>query len=256
VYLPSGGSIVIDKTEALTAIDVNSGKIKGERSMDEMILKTNMEAAAEIARQIRLRDISGIIVVDFIDMENHSDVGKIEKAVKDSFSSDSAHITIGKISGLGLLEISRQRMRTSFPENNLVQCPHCNGFGKVLSEESVALSVIRKIEQFLADEKPEALTVECASGTDLFILNHKRKLIADLESSYKSSIEVMRGASLKGDECVITNKVVEQDERVRASNKVASSGIKQPAYAQPTSQQQDSEGEDRKVGGWIRRIFR
>jgi ribonuclease E len=259
VYLPSGGSIVIDKTEALTAIDVNSGKIKGERSMDEMILKTNLEASTEIARQIMLRDISGIIVVDFIDMENQADVNKIEKTVKDALSHDSAHTTIGKMSGLGLLEISRQRMRTSFPENNLVQCPHCNGFGKVLSEESVALSVIRKIEKFLVDKRPKSLIVECASGTDLFILNRKRRNIAELESSYKVSIEITRGWSLKGDECNIFDRSSEQEEHTKVANKATANGA---SNAKPTAgvrtdvSPRDYQKEITQKRGWLRKIFR
>ncbi|MDR0630451.1 MAG: Rne/Rng family ribonuclease [Holosporales bacterium] len=220
VNLPSGGSIVINKTEALTAIDVNSGRIRGERDLKGTALKINLEAAVEVAKQIELRDISGIIVVDFIDMESQADIESVENKMKEAISLDSSRVQISKISKLGLMEISRQRLRTSFPDNNLIRCPYCNGIGKILSMESTALSVIRQIEKFLVEENAEEILVEVASNIDTFILNQKRKLIISIENTYETSIEIRRNLSLQGGECLITNKVKAEVLNLKNSNTI------------------------------------
>ncbi|MDR0744610.1 MAG: ribonuclease E/G [Holosporales bacterium] len=201
VPLPSGGTIVINTTEALTAIDVNSGKLKTERAIEDTALKTNIEAAYEIARQLKLRDIAGIIVIDFIDMIERNSISKIEKVFKDAIKDDYSSLQIGKISQFGLLEISRQRLRQSLSDSNFVVCQHCRGSGKVFSNESSALSILRKIENFLINNKPKSVLVEVADGIDLFILNTKRKLIIDMENMHKTNIEIWRNPSFLVHEC-------------------------------------------------------
>jgi ribonuclease E len=206
VSLPSGGSIVINVTEALTAIDVNSGKSKNERNIEETALKTNLEAIPEIARQIKLRDIAGIIVIDFIDMMDRQANVKVEKKMLDAMKNDSSDIQITKLSQFGLMEISRQRLKKSLVDSNFVQCKHCAGYGKILSTETIALSVIRKIENFLSTQSAESLIVEVASGVDLFILNQKRKLLAEMEAAYNTSIEIIRSSVIELTDCKITIK--------------------------------------------------
>ena len=206
VVLPSGGTIVINQTEALTAIDVNSGKMRNERALEDTALKTNLEAAIEIARQIKLRDIAGIIVIDFIDMGEYSSISKVEKKFKDAVKDDYSSMQIGKISQFGLLEISRQRLRASLADSNFVQCKHCGGSGKILSNETVALSVLRKIETFLVKEKPKSIIAEVANGVDLFILNNKRRLIVEMEETFNTSIEIIRNLAINALDCKIIVK--------------------------------------------------
>ena len=136
VYLKSGGYIVINRTEALVAIDVNSGKSTRERNIEETAVKTNIEAAEEVARQLRLRDLAGLIVIDFIDMEDGRNIRKVERRLKDAMKADRARLQIGRISNFGLLEMSRQRLRPSLPETSSQICPHCRGTGNILSTES------------------------------------------------------------------------------------------------------------------------
>ncbi|MDR1333401.1 MAG: Rne/Rng family ribonuclease [Holosporales bacterium] len=218
VGLPSGGSIVINSTEALTAIDVNSGKLKNERDMDGTALRTNLEAAVETARQIKLRDISGIIVIDFIDMDDHTSCASIEKKVREAMKNDSAHINIGKISQFGLLEMSRQRMRTSVIESSFVQCRHCNGCGKVLSDETVAITVIRRLENELASVKAKHVIVEVSRGVDLYILNHKRKLLSELETKFSTFIEIASSANLSAAEYNVVVKEPQLNEYAKVKS--------------------------------------
>lgn len=206
VVLASGGSIVINSTEALTAIDVNSGKNKHEKSIDNTALKTNLEAAVEIARQIKLRDIAGLIVIDFIDMNDHSFVNKVEKKFKDAMKDDYSNVQIGRISQFGLLEISRQRLRQSLSDANFVICKSCNGAGKILSDETVGMSVIRQIDGYLVGANAKSVVVEVANGVDLFILNKKRKQLIDIETNHNVSIEIIRNPSLNPSDCEILIK--------------------------------------------------
>lgn len=206
VILPSGGSIVINTTEALTAIDVNSGKSKHERDIGGTALKTNLEAAVEIGRQIKLRDIAGIIVIDFIDMEERQANIKVEKKMRDAMRNDYSSIQFSRLSQFGLMEISRQRLRTSLADATFIQCSHCGGSGKILANETVALSVIRKIENSLVKENAKSILVEVAPNVDLFILNHKRKLISEMESSYNVSIEITRNSVFSPMDCKVIVK--------------------------------------------------
>ncbi|MDR1391312.1 MAG: ribonuclease E/G [Holosporales bacterium] len=213
VTLPSGGSIVINTTEALTAIDVNSGKSRNEKDINKTALQTNFEAAAEIAKQISLRDIGGIIVIDFIDMDEYQSNIKIEKKLREAMKNDYSNIQFGKISQFGLMEISRQRLRTSLVDAAFIQCPHCKGSGKTLINETIALSVIRKIEKFLVSKEVKSILVEVVNGVDLFMLNYKRKLISEMENSFGVFIEISGNASLSAMGC----KIIVKEYKIKES---------------------------------------
>ncbi|OYQ32649.1 ribonuclease E/G [Niveispirillum lacus] len=181
VQLRSGGYIVINQTEALVAIDVNSGRSTKERNIEETAVRTNLEAAEEVARQLRLRDLAGLVVVDFIDMEDPRNNAAVEKRLKDFMKADRARIQLGRISAFGLLELSRQRLRPSLQEINFERCPHCQGTGMVRSLESAALAVLRAVEEEGIRKRSAEITVTCASHVTLYILNHKREALADIE---------------------------------------------------------------------------
>jgi ribonuclease E len=184
VQLRSGGYIVINPTEALVAIDVNSGRSTKERNIEETALKTNVEAAEEIARQLRLRDLAGLIVIDFIDMEEHRNQATVERKLKDAMRYDRARIQLGRISPFGLLELSRQRLRPSLLEASTQPCPHCNGSGHIRSTESTALHVLRAIEEEGMRRRSAEITVAVPTAVALYILNHKRQALAQAESRY------------------------------------------------------------------------
>ena len=181
VQLRSGGYLVINQTEALVAIDVNSGRSTRERGIEETALRTNLEAAEEAARQLRLRDLAGLIVIDFIDMESRRNVASVERRLKDALKNDRARIQVGGISHFGLLEMSRQRLRPSLTETNFVTCPHCGGSGHVRSTESAALVTLRAIEEEGGRRRAAEIVVYCASSIALYILNHKRQRLTDIE---------------------------------------------------------------------------
>jgi len=182
VQLKSGGYIVINQTEALVAIDVNSGRATRERNIEETALKTNLEAADEIARQLRLRDLAGLIVIDFIDMDESRHNGQVERRLKEALRHDRARIQLGRISPFGLLEMSRQRLRPSLVEASTELCRHCHGTGRVRSTESTALHVLRSIEEEGAKQRSAAMTVFVPPPVALFILNQKRQSLAELEA--------------------------------------------------------------------------
>ena len=184
VELPSGGYLVIDSTEALVAIDVNSGRATRERNIEETAVKTNLEAADEVARQLRLRDLAGLIVIDFIDMDDRRNNSQVERRLKDALSTDRARVQVGRISSLGLLEMSRQRLRPSIHESSTVVCPHCNGTGFVRSTESSALQIARAIEQEALSGKHSVLSVYLSTDTALYLLNYKRDLLNRLTQDY------------------------------------------------------------------------
>ena len=182
VQLKSGGNIVICATEALTAIDVNSAKMRKTNNIDDTAFATNIEAANEIAKQIKLRDIAGLIVIDFIDMIDKQNIKKIEKCFKDAMSNDRAVTNILKISALGMLELSRQRMQQSYLDYNLNICPCCYGIGKVLSDENISMSIIRKLEHFIRVENAQTITVYTSEKIAMHCLNYKRALIKSIEA--------------------------------------------------------------------------
>jgi ribonuclease E len=196
VGLRSGGSIVISPTEALVAIDVNSGKSTRERHIEETASKTNLEAAEEIARQLRLRDLAGLIVVDFIDMESGSNARNVERRLKESLKADRARIQLGKISAFGLLEMSRQRLRPSLLESSTLMCGHCHGRGYVRSVESTTLHVLRAIEDEGMRDRADEITVHVASDVAMYLLNQKRQGLAEIEKRYNLRLIILGDDSL------------------------------------------------------------
>jgi ribonuclease E len=181
VHLKSGGYIVLNQTEALVAIDVNSGRATRERNIEETALRTNIEAAEEIARQLRLRDLAGLIVIDFIDMEENRNNAQVERRLKEALKNDRARIQIGRISTFGLLEMSRQRLHPSLVEASTEACAHCHGTGRVRSVESTALHVLRMAEEEIARSFSPGVTIFVPTAVALFMLNHKRRAIEEME---------------------------------------------------------------------------
>ena len=184
VQLRSGGYLVINQAEALVAIDVNSGRSTRERGIEETALRTNLEAAEEAARQLRLRDLAGLIVIDFIDMESKKHNAMVERRMADALKNDRARIQMGHISHFGLLELSRQRLRPSLAETSLNVCPHCGGLGHVRSTESAALHVLREIEEEGGKRRAAEIMVAVNGATALFILNHKRQRLTEIEQRF------------------------------------------------------------------------
>jgi len=196
VQLKSGGYIVINQAEALVAIDVNSGRATKERNIEETALKTNCEAADEIARQLRLRDLAGLIVVDFIDMEEHRNQVTVERRLKEAMKHDRARIQVGRISAFGLLEMSRQRLRPSIVEASTMPCPHCGGTGHIRSTESTALHVLRTIEEEGMRRRSAEIVVAVPSSVALYILNQKRAALTDAERRYHFRVSITEDDSL------------------------------------------------------------
>jgi len=196
VNLKSGGYLIIDQTEALVAIDVNSGKATRERSIEDTALKTNLEAAEEFARQSRLRDLSGLIVIDFIDMEEGKNRNLVEKKLKDAMRKDRARIQIGEISNFGLLELSRQRLRPSVIENSSEICPQCGGSGRIQSIEVSAIQILRSIEEEGISNDNISVKISAHSDLILHILNKKRSELNEIEAKYKMSIDFVNDNSI------------------------------------------------------------
>lgn len=199
VTLPSGGYIVINQTEALVSIDVNSGRSTKEHSIEETALNTNLEAATEISRQLRLRDLAGLVVIDFIDMEERRNNRAVERRVKECLRHDRARIQVGRISHFGLLEMSRQRLRTGVLEGSTSPCPHCNGTGMIRSTESMALTILRALEDRLLTQR-HSVDLACNTNVDvaLYILNNKRNYVNDMERRYGVNIAINASADLEG----------------------------------------------------------
>ncbi|MCC3245228.1 Rne/Rng family ribonuclease [Methylocystis sp. WRRC1] len=198
VTLKSGGYLVINQTEALVAIDVNSGRSTREHNIEDTALRTNLEAADEVARQLRLRDLAGLIVVDFIDMEESRNNRAVERRLKDALKNDRARIQVGRISHFGLLEMSRQRIRAGVVEGSTVQCPHCLGAGHVRSTASVALHVLRVLEEALIKSAAHDVTLRTRAVVALYILNQKRAHLHELESRFGVHITVAADDTLTG----------------------------------------------------------
>ena len=198
VTLKSGGYLVINQTEALVAIDVNSGKATREFSIEETALNTNLEASDEIARQLKLRDLAGLIVIDFIDMEEKRNNRAVERRLKDALRFDRARIQLGRISHFGLMEMSRQRLRSGVLEGSTSQCPHCQGTGIIRSTESVALAVLRGLEDALMAGARTSLVATTTSQVALYILNNKRHFINEMETRHGIFIAVQASDKLQG----------------------------------------------------------
>lgn len=219
VKLRSGGYIVINPTEALISIDVNSGRATGERNIEETAAKTNLEAAAEVARQLRLRDLAGLIVIDFIDMMESRNRRAVEKALKDSLKSDRAKIQLGRISPFGLLEMSRQRIRPSISESNMVTCEHCSGRGFVRSNESMSIQIIRALEKEASAGTWSSLRLIASQAVALHLLNTKRDLLRGIEQRHGITIQVLIDADLATSDYNLEKMRKPQGERSEGSER-------------------------------------
>jgi ribonuclease E len=215
VQLKSGAYIVINPTEALVAIDVNSGRATKERNIEETALRTNVEAAEEIARQLRLRDLAGLIVIDFIDMEDQRHQAQVERRLKEAMRSDRARIQIGRISAFGLLELSRQRLRPSLLETSTEICPHCEGSGRIRSTESTALHVLRAIEEEGIRRRAAEVRVTVPTHVALYLLNQKRAGLAEIEMRYGLRVVV------DGDDRLIPPNFTLERSRSRPADAIA-----------------------------------
>lgn len=203
VQLKSGGYLVINPTEALVSIDINSGRSTREHGIEATAVGTNLEAAQEIARQLRLRDMAGLVVIDFIDMEHNSNVRKVEKAMKAALANDRARIQVGRISSFGLMEMSRQRLRTGVLEASTRQCPHCEGTGLVRTASSAALSALRLLEEEAAKGQGSRLSLRASQEATIYVLNRKRAELAEIEQRYGVSIDIFPDGETEGARMVV-----------------------------------------------------
>ena len=233
VQLRSGGYIVLNQTEALVSIDVNSGRATREHHIEDTALKTNLESAEEIARQLRLRDLAGLIVIDFIDMDEKRNNRAVERRVKDCLKYDRARIQVGRISHFGLLEMSRQRIRTSVLESSTEKCPHCGGTGHVRSVSSVTLQLLRTLDEMLIKSGTHSLIVRTRADVALYVLNHKRAHLRELEQRFRIAITVNADPSIGGQQPFVIERG-EQVHSVEAAKAIA---------AQPTASVAEEEEE-------------
>jgi ribonuclease E len=210
VQLRSGGYIVINQTEALVSIDVNSGRATREHHIEDTALKTNLEAAEEVARQLRLRDLAGLIVIDFIDMDEKRNNRAVERKLSDCLRQDRARIQVGRISHFGLLEMSRQRIRASVLESSTEPCPQCGGTGHVRSVSSVALQLLRGIEEILMKGATHNLVVRTRNDVALYVLNHKRGHLRDLENAFKVTLSIVSDPAVSG----LQSYIIDRGEQV------------------------------------------
>ncbi|PPR49211.1 MAG: Ribonuclease E [Alphaproteobacteria bacterium MarineAlpha5_Bin5] len=228
VKLESGGSIVINTTEALVAIDVNSGKNTSERNIESTALKTNLEAASEITRQLRLRDLGGLVVIDFIDMEDYRNNFKVEKAIKTGLFRDRARVQVGRISMFGLLELSRQRLRSSLIDKSFEKCNYCKGSGLILNNSSISDQIIKVIKEKLSNEENLNLSVKCNTALAETLINLKKQEINKLESTYNSNINFVFNDHFSLHEPIVESQKKELEEK-KQKNIIKNTKIKTSA---------------------------
>ncbi|WP_184114153.1 Rne/Rng family ribonuclease [Sphingomonas abaci] len=259
VQLKSGGYLVINPTEALVSIDINSGRSTREHNIEQTATATNLEAAQEIARQLRLRDMAGLVVIDFIDMDHSSNVRKVEKAMKEALKNDRARIQVGRISSFGLMEMSRQRLRTGVLEASTRACPHCEGTGLVRTASSAGLSALRLLEEEAARGRGSLLTLRASQEAAIYVLNRKRADIAEVEERYGVSIEVLPDREEEGARMTvdvsgpppayaprIDELVIEEDEEDFVEEaEIEEEEELEEAEPAPRAARADSEGEGR-----------
>ncbi|WP_298037558.1 Rne/Rng family ribonuclease, partial [uncultured Desulfuromonas sp.] len=248
VALPSGGSIVIDPTEALVAIDVNSGKMAGEQGIEATATRTNLEAATEVGRQLRLRDLGGLIVIDFIDMRDRKHIRDVEKNLKDALKSDKARVTVGRISQFGLLEMSRQRIKSTLAAGAYLGCPHCNGTGKVKSPEAQAVALLRRIHAGVAKGQVARVNAEVPLEVSTYLLNTKREELLQLERQYDITIHIKGHPGFVADQADIS--LAKRDKDAEKTGDVAqvvtaAAGLEAPpAPAAETAPAAQGEGQE------------
>src|SRR5258707_1893888 len=237
MQLRSGGYIVLNQAEALVAIDVNSGRATREHHIEDTALKTNLEAAEEIARQLRLRDLAGLIVIDFIDMDEKRNNRAVERRLKECLRHDRARIQVGHISHFGLLEMSRQRIRSSVLESSTEKCPHCGGTGHIRSVSSVALQLLRALDEMLLKGATHNLSVRTRSEIALYLLNHKRAHLPVMEERFRIAIMVNADATLGGQ----LSFVIEKGEQVHSVEQARALALQPPAALPPIEEEEDEE---------------
>lgn len=237
--LESGGYLVINPTEALISIDVNSGRATKEKDLEETALKTNLEACDEIARQLRMRNLAGLVVIDFIDMDEAANNHAVEKRMKEALKKDRSRIQVGKMSIFGLLELSRQRMHSSFFESNYQVCPHCQGKGIVRTTESSAVYILRMIEEEGIKNRSSKINIYIPSEIAIYLLNQKRQMLATLEQKYKMCVVISADDSVK---CISEYRI----ERTKAAKEEAPAPAETPAPKKETKAdvQEDKAGEE------------
>ncbi|WP_283809855.1 ribonuclease E/G [Bradyrhizobium sp. MOS003] len=240
VQLRSGGYIVINQTEALVSIDVNSGRSTREHHIEDTALKTNLEASEEVARQLRLRDLAGLIVIDFIDMDEKRNNRAVERKLSDCLRQDRARIQVGRISHFGLLEMSRQRIRASVLESSTDPCPHCGGTGHVRSVSSVALQLLRGLEEILMKGATHNLVVRTRTDVALYVLNHKRGHLRDLENGFKVTLSVIADASVSGPQAYL----IDRGEQVHTLEAAKALLVAQAAASPPPLAEEAFDDED------------
>jgi ribonuclease E len=246
VTLKSGGYIVINQTEALVAIDVNSGRSTREHSIEDTALQTNLQAAEEVARQLRLRDLAGLIVIDFIDMEEKRNNRAVEKKIKDCLKADRARIQVGRISHFGLLEMSRQRIRTGVLESSTEPCSECHGTGQLRSVSSLALQILRSLDDQLLRNATHHLKVRTRPDAALYVLNHKRFHLAELEARFGLSIEVIGEAPKNGSIFVIEKGEAVGDDYERPTAALALHDFAEEKEQEPAAEL-EAAGEEAEV---------
>ena len=251
VQLKSGGYIVINPTEALVSIDINSGRSTKEHGIEQTALSTNMEAAREIARQLRLRDMAGLVVIDFIDMEKHGNSRKVERCLKESLKNDRARIQVGRISSFGLMEMSRQRLRTGVLEASTRECPHCEGTGLVRTASSAGLTALRHIEEEAAKGKGREITLRASQEATIYVLNSKRNELAEIEERYGVTIEILPNSEAEGAKMTVSSAGGKPDKEV-AFEPI----VDEEDFADDIIDERDEDGgeeEDEKAEGRLKR---
>ncbi len=240
VQLRSGGYIVINQAEALVAIDVNSGRATREHHIEDTALKTNLEAAEEIARQLRMRDLAGLIVIDFIDMEEKRNNRSVERRLKECLKHDRARIQVGGISHFGLLEMSRQRIRTSVLESSTEKCPTCGGSGHVRAVGSVALQLLRALEETLLKSATHNLIVRTRPEVAIYVLNHKRAHLRDLEERFRVTLTISSDATVSGQ----VSFLIERGEQVHTAEAAKALLASQPQPTAPVEEEEEKESDE------------
>jgi ribonuclease E len=253
VQLRSGGYIVLNQTEALVAIDVNSGRATREHHIEDTALKTNLEASEEISRQLRLRDLAGLIVIDFIDMDEKRNNRAVERRLKDCLKNDRARIQVGRISHFGLMEMSRQRIRTSVLESSTDKCPHCGGTGHVRSVSSVALQLLRMIEETLQRGATHNIVGRTRSEIALYVLNHKRAHLYDLEHRFQIVVTIVSDDAISGQLPFVIEKgeqvhTLEQARALAAQATAVPIAVDEAAeVVQPSEENEPEENEEDEI---------
>ena len=249
VGLKSGGSIVINPTEALVSIDVNSGRATRERHIEETALRTNLEACDEVARQLRLRDLAGLIVIDFIDMEVTRNQGQVERRLREAMKNDRARVQFGRISAFGLLELSRQRLRPSLWESSYEICPMCSGSGVRRSTESAALSVLRRIEAEGVKDSVARITVTAPSSVALYLLNQKRRALLRLEERYSVGIRILAAHDSAGTVFDVEIRTADEEEALAAVTPAEPAKAVAAAPAAEAESESEAAAEDEDIDG-------